>query len=117
MRVKIAAIVVTTAFLVSACGSTNRVQARRYSASQIKSVFLKHGVGLHTASSWGCTTGYVCLESADGNVSAYVFVGRGSGAIQYIVGNAQRQTDKANLAVVWDRQYRNKVRAALQSLR
>ena len=116
MRVKIAAIVVTTAFVASACASAIRVQERTYSASRVESVFLKHGVRLHTAS-WGCTKGFVCLQSADGNVSAYVFAGRGSGSILDFVANSQRQTEKANVTVVWDRQDRTKVRAALQSLR
>jgi hypothetical protein len=111
--------VLAALFGLSACGSAHRARSG-YSVRRVVSAFTANGVTLHKAHG-ACSTGFVCLDSGDEGVQAYVFVGPKAGLIALgtggVGGDSTQETDKANVTVVWQRRYRKPVRTALQSLR
>jgi hypothetical protein len=64
---------------------------------------------------------FVCLDNGAEGVQAFVFVGPKSGLIAIgtdgVDGDSTQQTDKANIAVMWQPGYSKQVRTALRSLR
>jgi|SRR5579862_374077 len=115
-RLAFLVLAVVTVLSLTGCGSSHRRGSSTYSANRVASAFTKHGLALHSAPG-ACGDGYVCLDNADASVWVYVFVGHTSGELGYVVGSNERQTTTANVTVVWDRQRRRQVGAALQSLR
>jgi hypothetical protein len=110
------ALAVVAVLSLAGCGSGHRRSNPRYSASRVSSAFTKRGLALHKASGT-CGEGYVCLENSDESVRVYVFVGHRSGQVVMAVDSTERQSSRANVTAVSDRQHESQVTAALQALR